>query len=51
MEVLATSSLEVFLSFAVLSGMLYWLTRLRVAEKASARLLSYQLTVLKWRSV
>jgi heat shock protein HtpX len=41
----------VFLSFTVLVAVLYWLTRLRVAERASARLLSYWLTVLLHRPV
>ncbi|MEM0004610.1 MAG: M48 family metalloprotease [Desulfurococcaceae archaeon] len=41
----------VFLSFTVLDAVLYWLTRLRVAERASARLLSYWLTVLLQRPV
>jgi len=45
------SLLGVFLSFTVLGGVLYWLTRLRVAERASARLLSYWLTVLLQRPV
>jgi hypothetical protein len=45
------SLLGVFLSFIVLGAVLYWLTRLRVAERASARLLSYWLTVLLQRPV
>ena len=35
----------VFLSFIILGAVLFWLTRLRVAERASARLLSYWLMV------
>jgi heat shock protein HtpX len=45
------SLLGVFLSFTVLGAVLYWLTRLRVAERASARLLSYWLRVLLQRPV
>jgi len=41
----------VFLSFIILGAVLFWLTRLRVAERASARLLSYWLTVLLQRPV
>jgi Zn-dependent protease with chaperone function len=41
----------VFLSFTVLGAVLYWLTRLRVAERTSARLLSCWLTVLLQKPV
>jgi heat shock protein HtpX len=41
----------VFLSFTVLDAVLYWLTRLRVAERASAWFLSYWLRVLLQRPV
>jgi len=45
------SLLGIFLSFTVLVAVIYWLTRLRVAERASAWLLSYWLTVLLHRPV